>query len=48
MADVQLKRTLTWVQGTAIAIGAVLGSGVLILPAITAERVSRLGDVPDT
>lgn len=38
MAEPQLRRTLTWVQGTAIAIGAVLGSGVLILPAITAEQ----------
>lgn len=34
----QLKRSLTWVQGTAIAVGSVLGSGVLILPAITAEQ----------
>jgi amino acid efflux transporter len=38
LADPQLKRTLSWVQGTAIAIGAVLGSGILILPAITAEQ----------
>lgn len=38
MAVPQLKRTLSWVQGTAIAIGAVLGSGVLILPAITAQQ----------
>lgn len=38
MTDTQLKRSLTWVQGTAIAVGAVLGSGVLILPAITAEQ----------
>lgn len=38
MAEQQLKRTLSWIQGTAMAIGAVLGSGVLILPAITAEQ----------
>ncbi|KUO96360.1 APC family permease [Ferroacidibacillus organovorans] len=38
MIDSQLKRSLTWVQGTAIAIGAVLGSGILILPAVTAEQ----------
>jgi amino acid efflux transporter len=38
MGEQQLKRTLTWVQGTAMAIGAVLGSGVLILPAITAQQ----------
>ncbi len=38
MAEPQLKRTLTWVEGTAMAIGAVLGSGVLILPAITAQQ----------
>ncbi len=38
MAEPQLRRTLTWVQGTAMAVGAVLGSGVLILPAITAEQ----------
>jgi amino acid efflux transporter len=38
MAEPQLRRTLTWVEGTAMAIGAVLGSGVLILPAITAQQ----------
>ncbi|RIV19556.1 amino acid permease [Alicyclobacillaceae bacterium I2511] len=38
MEEPQLHRTLTWVQGTAMAIGAVLGSGVLIFPAITAEQ----------
>lgn len=38
MAAPQLERTLTWVHGTALAIGTVLGSGVLILPAITAEQ----------
>jgi len=34
----QLKRSLSWVQGTTFAIGAVLGSGILILPAVTAEQ----------
>lgn len=33
-----LERSLTWVQGTGMAVGAVLGSGVLILPAITANQ----------
>ena len=37
MADPQLRRSLTWVHGTGMAIGSVLGSGVLILPAITAQ-----------
>ena len=34
----QLTRSLSWVQGTTFAIGAVLGSGILILPAVTAEQ----------
>lgn len=38
LSEPQLRRSLTWIQGTAVAIGAVLGSGVLILPAITAEQ----------
>ncbi len=38
VTEPQLRRTLTWVQGTAMAVGAVLGSGVLILPTITAEQ----------
>lgn len=38
MSEPQLRQTLTWVQGTAMAIGAVLGSGILILPAVTAEQ----------
>lgn len=38
MREPQLRRTLTWVHGTAMAIGAVLGSGVLILPAVTAQQ----------
>jgi len=32
-----LKRSITWVQGTALTIGAVLGCGILILPSITAN-----------
>ncbi len=38
MTQPTLERTLTWVHGSALAIGAVLGSGILILPAITAEQ----------
>ncbi|WP_051343794.1 APC family permease [Alicyclobacillus herbarius] len=38
MSDLQLHRRLTWVEGSALAIGAVLGSGVLILPAMTAQQ----------
>ncbi|MCL6625716.1 MAG: amino acid permease, partial [Alicyclobacillus shizuokensis] len=39
MSDSQLlRRRLTWVQGSALAVGAVLGSGVLILPAMTARQ----------
>jgi amino acid efflux transporter len=34
----ELKRGLSWVQGSAMAIGSVLGSGILILPAVTAEQ----------
>lgn len=33
----KLKRSISWLQGTAMAIGAVIGTGVLILPAKTAE-----------
>lgn len=32
-----LRRSLTWVQGTALTIGAVLGCGILILPSVTAN-----------
>ncbi|VBB08436.1 amino acid/polyamine transporter i [Lucifera butyrica] len=35
--SVGLKKSLTWVQGTALTIGAVLGSGVLVLPALAAN-----------
>ncbi len=34
--QVQLKKSITWIQGAALTIGAVLGSGILVLPAITA------------
>ena len=37
MAEATLHRNLNWVHGTGMAIGSVLGSGVLILPAITAQ-----------
>ncbi len=37
MTDPQLRRRLTWIHGTGMAIGSVLGSGVLILPAVTAQ-----------
>lgn len=36
MSQVGLKKSITWVQGAALTIGAVLGSGILVLPAITA------------
>lgn len=35
----ELPRTLGWVQGTALSICAVLGCGILILPAATANQV---------
>jgi amino acid efflux transporter len=35
--QVQLKKSITWIQGVALTIGAVLGSGILVLPAITAD-----------
>lgn len=35
--QVELRKSITWVQGAALTVGAVLGSGILILPAITAE-----------
>ena len=33
----ELKKSITWVQGTALTIGAVLGAGILVLPAIAAQ-----------
>lgn len=38
MSDPTLARRLTWIHGSAMAIGAVLGSGILILPAVTAQE----------
>lgn len=38
MEQQSLKRSITWVQGTALTIGAVLGSGILVLPTITANN----------
>ncbi len=35
--QVELRKSITWVQGAALTIGAVLGSGILVLPAITAD-----------
>lgn len=35
--QVQLRKTMTWVQGSALTIGAVLGAGILVLPAIAAD-----------
>lgn len=34
----QLRQSISWGAGTAMAIGSVLGSGILVLPAITAEQ----------
>ena len=34
---VQLRQTMTWIQGSALTIGAVLGAGILVLPAIAAD-----------
>jgi amino acid efflux transporter len=34
---VTLKRSLNWVQGVALSVGAVLGSGVLVLPVLAAR-----------
>jgi amino acid efflux transporter len=33
----ELKKSIAWTDGTAFTIGAVLGSGILVLPAIAAE-----------
>ncbi|MET1248917.1 amino acid permease [Sporolactobacillus sp. STCC-11] len=38
MSKQSLKRSITWVQGTALTIGAVLGCGILVLPSITANN----------
>jgi amino acid efflux transporter len=34
--QVEFRKSITWLQGAALTIGAVLGSGILVLPAITA------------
>lgn len=34
--QVELRKSITWIQGSALTIGAVLGAGILVLPAITA------------
>ena len=31
-----LNKSIHWLQGTAMTVGAVLGAGILVLPAITA------------
>ena len=33
----ELRKSITWLQGTAMTIGAVIGAGILVLPAIAAE-----------
>ncbi|MCO7125889.1 amino acid permease [Sporolactobacillus shoreicorticis] len=38
MSESSLKRSITWVQGTTLTIGAVLGCGILVLPSITASN----------
>jgi len=35
--QIELKKSITWVKGSALTIGAVLGSGILVLPAIAGE-----------
>lgn len=32
-----LKKSLSWLQGSAITIGSVIGAGILVLPALTAQ-----------
>lgn len=34
--QIKLRKSITWMQGSALTIGAVLGSGILVLPAVTA------------
>lgn len=38
MDNAQLNRSITWQQGTALAIAAVIGCGILVLPALTAQK----------
>lgn len=35
--QVELRKSITWIQGAALTIGAVLGAGILVLPAIAAD-----------
>lgn len=34
--QIKLKKSITWLQGSALTVGAVLGAGILVLPSITA------------
>lgn len=34
---IKLKKSITWIDGAALTIGAVIGSGILVLPAIAAK-----------
>ena len=36
-ANVGLRKSITWVRGSAVTIGGVLGAGILALPAVVAE-----------
>lgn len=38
MSENKLKSTLTWKEGTALSISAVIGCGILVLPASTAQK----------
>ena len=38
MSGNQLNRSLTWPQAVSMAVGSVIGSGILVLPAITAQE----------
>ncbi|MDR3561604.1 MAG: amino acid permease [Negativicutes bacterium] len=35
--QVEFRKSITWVQGSALTVGAVLGAGILVLPAIAAD-----------
>jgi len=35
--QVELRKSITWLQGAALTIGAVLGAGILVLPAMAAK-----------
>ncbi len=34
--QIELRKSITWIQGSALTIGAVLGAGILVLPGVTA------------